>query len=132
MKKIKDYPLFVYGTLRPGASHYHLVEQEVSLRRKARVNGRLYRYSSGEWDGWFPYLTKEEGIVYGDLLYFQHTEEVLAISDDFEDNGGLYQRELYSAYTEDGVEHTAWVYFIMDGMEGDNEWIVEGDWLNVM
>ena len=131
MSQSENYPLFVYGTLRPGASHFYLLEKDVTLVLKATVKGKLYLYASEGSEAWFPYLTKEEGLVHGELLFFASTEDILAITDGFEDNGRLYNRELYPSLSEDGDKYLAWVYFIAEGMEGSGPLIPSGDWHNM-
>lgn len=111
--------IFVYGTLRRGASHhFHLAEARwVSV---GRVRAVLYQVD------WYPgcVLDEQQGVVVGDL--FEVTPEQLGVLDEYE--GDEYRRVRVQVETYDGrVE--AWVWEWNREVEACRH-ISSGDWLH--
>lgn len=124
--------LFVYGTLRPGASRFAAIEGRVSAQAEAWLEGRLFRLPSGE-----PILLEggEASMVLGELLVLPDSPLVLRELDALEGVNTpdspfqRVQRQVQSARGDD----LAFVYLckpdavysvLADGVE-----IASGDWL---
>ena len=111
--------VFVYGTLRGGASN-HFRMKEAKLLGKAWVLGHLYPL------GWYPGLVlDDDGIpVRGEVYVVKR--EMLRDLDAFE--GDEYERLKFPVYLEDGEEVMAWLYEYRGEKEEGKE-LVPADWL---
>lgn len=111
--------VFVYGTLRAGASNHFRLEG-AKLRGEGWVLGRLYRID------WYPgLLLDEEGIpVRGEI--YEVEREMLRKLDSFE--GGEYERLKHRVYFKGGDEVEAWLYEYREVVEEGSE-LVPADWV---
>lgn len=110
--------VFVYGTLRPGASNAFRMEG-AEWCGAGEVAGRLYRIS------WYPGWVRGSGRVRGDV--FRVGPELLAELDVFE--GPEYQRVRVDVLlTESGGTLPVWAYEWTGPVEEAGR-IVSGDWL---
>ncbi len=111
--------VFVYGTLRAGASNHFRLEG-AELLGEGWVLGRLYRID------WYPgLLLDEEGIpVRGEI--YEVEREMLRKLDSFE--GGEYERLKDRVHLKDGNEVEVWLYEYRGAVEEGNE-LVPADWL---
>ncbi|MDH4129202.1 MAG: gamma-glutamylcyclotransferase [Spirochaetota bacterium] len=123
------YPIFVYGTLRSEASYHHLISKWIITIKKAYTKGSLYHYAIDDEFGWYPYLTEGDDVVCGELISFTDIDRVLSITDDFEDNGIVFQRIVHPVFDEENTMYNAWVYFIIKGFEKKEKYIKDGDWI---
>lgn len=106
-----NYPIFVYGTLRPGAMQHSIVRSFVEESKVATLQGyQMYRF------GRFPgvVMRPESSFpVRGELLYIKdkHYEECLQRLDKYESNGWLFDRVLEYAQLGYFTEPVAcWLY----------------------
>ena len=121
--------VFVYGTLRRGASNAHRMAGG-RLVAEGTVGGALIRI------GWYPGLVADPGggSVRGEL--WEVSAELLAELDRFEgcdpqSGGGIeYQRVMATVRLDDGGEADAWVWK-WRGQIDDHPRIAGGDWLGV-
>ena len=102
--------LFVYGTLMRGQSNHALVASAARIER-ATVRGLLFGLPAG-----YPALIEGEGIVYGELCFFDDLAAILPDIDEYE--GSLYRRIRCEATTEGGDRHSAWCYVTDRAPEG--------------
>ena len=111
--------VFVYGTLRAGASNHFRLE-DAELLGEGWVLGRLYRID------WYPgLLLDEEGIpVRGEI--YEVERGMLRKLDSFE--GGEYERLKDRVHLKDGNEVEVWLYEYRGAVEEGNE-LVPADWL---
>ena len=111
--------VFVYGTLRKGASN-HFRMKTASLRGKAWVLGRLYRL------GWYPGLVlDDDGIPVRGEVYGVKRERLREL-DQFE--GEEYERLKFPVYLEGGAQVRAWLYEYRGEADGTKE-LLPADWL---
>jgi gamma-glutamylcyclotransferase (GGCT)/AIG2-like uncharacterized protein YtfP len=120
--------VFVYGTLRSGASNAWRMAGG-KLLGNGSVRGRLYRVS------WYPALVLDEtaGSVCGEV--HEVTPEMLEALDLFEgisatDHSGEYRRVPAKVTTADGETISAWVWEWVADVTA-LEAIAHGDWLAV-
>ena len=110
--------LFVYGTLQPGHSTAHLLEQIGGTWRPASVVGTLRPQGWGAQQG-FPALTLDErgtqvhGFVFSSESLAQHWQRL----DEFE--GDEYERILTTASVDGGGTIEAYVY-VLRGSNGSD------------
>lgn len=78
MGKNAECRVFVYGTLKPGESNYHLCADFVVEAHPAIAQGQLYALPLG-----YPVLTPGNGLVHGIALSFSNPA-ILSILDDYE------------------------------------------------
>lgn len=103
--------LFVYGSLKPGHSNAHLLEQIGGSWQAASVVGTLRPEGWGADQG-YPALTLDEGgmrvsgFVFSSEQLAQHWPRL----DEFE--GDDYERVLTTATVDDGGPITAYVYVL--------------------
>lgn len=129
MESEKEW-VFVYGTLRPGASNAHRMEgAEWSAR--AEVEGRLHVVDTYR-EFIYPALIPGGACrVVGDL--FRVPDEVMAALDEFE--GDEYERVLLQLVSVQGMEKSpdrpshAWVWVWKGGVEGMQQ-LPLGDWFD--
>lgn len=101
--------LFVYGTLRPGASAFELVADRVEAHLPAVLVDHVL-YGEGHRYPWC--VEAPGGEVAGDLLWLRQPDQTLALVDEYEGIDGLdaeYRRVIAQVLTEEGPT-TAWVY----------------------
>lgn len=122
--------VFVYGTLRRGASNAFRMEGAEHVGR-ATVRGRLYRIDSNR-DFVYPALVHDPRavFVYGDV--FAVPPEIMAALDDYE--GDEYDRTEIPLASADPNEpgnrpKTAWAWLWSGSVEGFPR-IPDGDWLD--
>lgn len=122
--------VFVYGTLRSGASNAFRMEgaEQVSA---ARVRGRLY------WIDWYPGLVLDDGDdwVVGEV--WRVSAEMLAELDEFEgastedDPDAEYRRVKARAEGADcGSLYEPWVWE-WRGLRDEERRLLSGDWMEV-
>jgi len=106
--------LFVYGSLKPGHSNAHLLEQIGGSWQAATVVGTLRPEGWGA-DQAYPALTLDErgmrvsGFVFSSEQLAQHWQRL----DEFE--GDDYERVLTTATLDDGSTVAAYVYVLNRG-----------------
>lgn len=112
--------IFVYGTLREGASNHFRLE-ECELRGEAWVLGHLYPID------WYPaLLLDDDGVpVRGEV--YEVERDMLRKLDSFE--GAEYERLRSPVHLKDGGEVEAWLYEYRGEVEGMRE-LVPADWLS--
>lgn len=107
-------PIFVYGTLRPGFSNYHLLKGKTEREIPAWTKGVLFPNKS--WT--FPFLVTDGPYwVVGDLLFIKeaHYKNVLEELDFLEgydpdnEEHSFYLRKTITAETTEG-SYEAWAY----------------------
>ncbi len=123
--------VFVYGTLRSGASNACRMEGAEFVGR-GRVAGRLFRIS------WYPgmVLDKDAGWVTGDL--FRVSPEQLGKLDEYEGlaagevEGSEYRRTMVTVYQSDfpDASWNAWVWE-WTGPVDREKIVTSGDWMDV-
>jgi len=96
--------LFVYGTLMRDRSNHARIQLAIRIE-PATVRGLLVGLPEG-----YPALIDGEGIVHGELAFFDDLGAILPDLDEYE--GALYRRIRCEATTRDGERHQAWVYAI--------------------
>lgn len=101
-------PLFVYGTLRHGASHAGLLG--AARRRSASTRGTLWRMPAG-----YPALDPAgDGVVHGELCE-PVPESVLRVLDAYEGvDEGLYRRSRLAVDPGEGHLVLAWAWVMRD------------------
>ena len=111
--------VFVYGTLRQGASNHFRLEGATTLG-EAWVLGQLYRID------WYPgLLLDDDGIpVRGEIYAVER--EMLRKLDDFE--GREYERLKITVHLKDGGEVEAWLYEYRGKIEGRMD-LIPADWM---
>ncbi|GAA3847339.1 hypothetical protein GCM10022243_11790 [Saccharothrix violaceirubra] len=104
-----DWPdlIFVYGTLRPGMSGWHLVADHVVEATPVTVTGTLHDTGRG-----YPALRPGAGSVPGHVLRLDAPEDVLPALDEYE--GDEYRRVRVTL--PDG--RVCWTYLWTGGVEG--------------
>jgi gamma-glutamylcyclotransferase (GGCT)/AIG2-like uncharacterized protein YtfP len=103
--------LFVYGTLKAGASNHVRVASSQRIV-EARVRGRLY--DSGK--GWPVLIFGGETFVHGQVLFFDDLTPLLPALDEYEGfdpqqpERSLFVRTLRPVTLDGGEDIDAWVY----------------------
>lgn len=104
--------VFVYGTLRPGASNFSLVAPYVREFHRAYIQGELYHLPAG-----YPtVIYGTGGKVQGELLRLEPLAEALALLDEYEvfhgsgASGNEYERIRGMAWRETGQTFDADIY----------------------
>jgi gamma-glutamylcyclotransferase (GGCT)/AIG2-like uncharacterized protein YtfP len=110
----KEYPVFVYGTLRSGMrNHYILRDMYKGKGHEAITTGVMYH------NGSIPYLYEGDEIVKGELFYLKPKSYKRAMNrldslEGFNGEGDIrynhYNRKLVDVQVEDTVTQ-AWCYF---------------------
>lgn len=106
--------LFVYGTLKPGESHAHLLERIGGSWHKASVRARLYPQGIGPTSG-YPVVILDpqgdpiEGYVFSADYLPQHWSDL----DDYEGEG--YRRVLTAVTLDEGGSLDAYIYVLDEG-----------------
>lgn len=115
--------LFVYGTLRRGASNDLSNFGGASFVESATIAGRLYGV------GWFPGVklpepdSEEDDRVVGDV-FLLNDDNVVVQLDTYEGYPNLYDRSV----VETDNERKVWVYTYNPSVSEDSR-IVDGDWI---
>jgi gamma-glutamylcyclotransferase (GGCT)/AIG2-like uncharacterized protein YtfP len=94
--------LFVYGTLMRGQSNHALIQSALRIET-ASVRGRMVGLPEG-----YPALIDGDGIVHGELCFFEDLGPILPEVDEYE--GSLYRRIQCEATLASGERHLAWCY----------------------
>ena len=102
--------LFVYGTLMRGQSNHTLIESALRIET-ATVRGLLFGLPEG-----YPALVDGEGIVHGELCFFEDLGAILPDVDEYE--GALYYRTRCEVTLPSGERHLAWYYVASDVPSG--------------
>ena len=118
--------IFVYGSLRQGESADLSLSSGCEFVGEDSVNGLLFDIS------WFPgvVLTKNSGFdpklpeVYGEVYRIKDAKMTRQL-DSYEGYPNLYGR----SQVETSRSRFVWVY-TYNGIVGDNQRIMSGDWLN--
>ena len=120
--------LFVYGTLRPGARAYPMVEGAVERHQPAVLPG----YGLVGEGHRYPWCIEAPGReVAGVLLWLNDPVRMLEHLDRYEgvdEDGPEYRRVALEVLTSDG-ECTAWVYVGGPGVPNDARPVDGDDWL---
>jgi gamma-glutamylcyclotransferase (GGCT)/AIG2-like uncharacterized protein YtfP len=129
-------PFFVYGTLRPGESNYHLLQGQTLSEQSAHVRG-LCLYSLGT----YPMMVKStnpDERVWGELVVIkpQAYPQVVKHLDELEEYdpanplSSLYQRITYPIHLDGGETVTAWLYIGQhEVIKLSDPRIWDGDWV---
>lgn len=120
--------LFVYGTLRPGAGAYAMVEGSVERHQPAVLPG----YGLVGEGHRYPWCIEASGReVAGALLWLDDPVRMLEHLDRYEgvdEDDPEYRRVTLGVLTADG-EYPAWVYVGGPGVPNDARPLDGGDWL---
>lgn len=127
---MKQLPVFVYGTLRPGCGNFAwtLAGNTAAITPATLDGATMYRGPG------FPYVAAGDGVVVGDLIDItaDRYDDVLATLDGLEGyrpghrGGSHYDRVQCTVMTPDGPRQ-AWVYMVNQQL--GREPIPSGDWL---
>lgn len=114
---MKQLPLFVYGTLRPGATNYKLLRHRVVPGRTVKAVLQGYQmFTFGLFPGIFPDPYGESvGPIQGDLLWLDSScyAEALADIDLYEGEGRIFFRHALGVQAgQERREEVAWVYLV--------------------
>lgn len=132
MRTPEQYPIFVYGTLRPGGWLYPVIEHAVKYTEPAELyNMQLYSLID------FPGMVLDTSAnlpVQGDLLHFykKYWAAAVLVLDRIEGNGTLFERTKGVVKTLNGSMNI-WTYlYIEKPVEQlvkveSNDWFVEGE-----
>lgn len=116
MQPHRQWPIFVYGTLRPGGKNYPRFLQGRTLRETpATVRARLYFVA----DLGYSYIVPEPGTVHGELMeispeFYNLTLRQLDALEEYDpgnESGSVYLRRRATVGLEDGRQTEAWIYF---------------------
>ncbi|WP_149183219.1 gamma-glutamylcyclotransferase family protein [Streptomyces sp. TRM49041] len=131
---MSELPIFVYGTLRPGAyNHDRFLKGRTGAEEPARLPGALLHDGPG-----YPYVARGDGEVVGDLVHAApgRYRELLSVLDRLEDFLGpghplnVYEREARDVVrVRDGSAVRAWVYVAAPRTELGAP-VPGGDWLS--
>ena len=101
-------PLFVYGTLRPGQSNAHLLENIGGEWLAGYVTGQFYDSGWGAATGFPGVILDAAGArIDGWLLISDRLADHWPMLDEFEDG---YDRILTEVTTHDNRKVSAWIY----------------------
>jgi gamma-glutamylcyclotransferase (GGCT)/AIG2-like uncharacterized protein YtfP len=127
-----ELPLFVYGTLRPGASSFGRVAPFARRILPAIVDG-FELYDMGP----YPMLVVGNGRVLGELIMVEPTvyHYVLHVLDRYEGydpqaDSGLFVRRQILATLESGESVSAWCYLGQPEGAETGRRVASGDWLD--
>jgi len=90
----KTFYVFVYGTLKTGGGNHYLLSNSRFVERYVLDNHVLYDIGHG-----FPYLTKGDGAVYGEI--YEVDKNTLDRLDALEGLGLLYNRDYTNYYDKE-------------------------------
>lgn len=132
----KEYPVLVYGTLRPGGTNYeNFLAGDTTSEENVQIHGFSMYSNVG-----YPYLTTGEGTVTATLVSVKPEEyDATMYGLDFlegyrgEDPGRAnhYNRRL-ATFTHEGAEKKAWIYVLPEQKKhqvSSLPHISGGDWL---
>jgi gamma-glutamylcyclotransferase (GGCT)/AIG2-like uncharacterized protein YtfP len=114
--------LFVYGSLRPGASNAHAraLARQARLVGKGKVQGRLYRVN------WYPGMvlsTSPQDTVCGEVYQLRDPDALLALLDEYEGCGAAgaseFVRILGTVRLDGGAPLQCWLYVYQGQPEQD-------------
>ncbi len=101
-------PLFVYGTLRPGQSNAHILENIGGEWQPGYITGTYYASGAGPATGFPGIIAAEHGSrIEGSLFISPQLENHWPMLDDFEE---VYDRITVQVTTTEGNKMSAWVY----------------------
>ncbi len=119
--------VFVYGTLRKGASNHHVLKGARCVAENAWIKGTLYDTGLG-----YPALSlSPQGKVYGEI--FEVDETGLQSLDRLENYvsgrvNNLYERMVKKVTTSDGLLDT-YIYTVDHNLSICQKCIPSGDWM---
>lgn len=131
-----QYPILVYGTLRPSCGNYEwALKGETIFEQDVTLEGFTMYGSTG-----FPYLTKGDSTVTATLIYIKD-ESYVKVMQDLDglegyhgegDRANLYDRTLHN-FEIDGLHRQAWIYVAAPHVQSHVERTVPvlegGDWV---
>lgn len=108
-------PLFVYGTLQPGHSNAHILEDIGGKWLAGTVNGIFFERGWGAAAD-FPgiLLDSRAGLVKGFLFFSDNLTPHWPMLDEFEEG---YDRVDVDVTTDEGEKITAWIYQLQPQQE---------------
>ncbi len=117
--------IFVYGTLRPQLAYgeARTLIAELEIVGSATVQGKLYDF------GAYPGVTREKGLVFGDLLRLTSTEQLRPL-DSYEEcnrRSPLFTRSITTAQLCVGTSIATWIY-LFSGRTEPGVLIASGDY----
>jgi gamma-glutamylcyclotransferase (GGCT)/AIG2-like uncharacterized protein YtfP len=131
-----QYPVLVYGTLRPGCGNYNaFLAGNTVLEQDVAIDG-FDMYTNGG----FPYLVDGDSTVTATLVYldsenYDETMQGLDFLEGFHGEGSYmnhYDRRLLK-FTVDGLDRQAWIYIASEHtgarVRETLPLIEHGDWL---
>ena len=126
-----DYPIFVYGTLRPGRGNDPRWRGRADARFDGIALARGWRLVGA--DHWYPFAIAADDSAVGCLItpHPNRYGEVLTALDRLEGYPDFYTRVLTEVFTPDGSE-TAWIYTPNDAWQyADLAPVPGNDWSRV-
>lgn len=123
--------IFVYGTLRPGLSNFHLLLPYIKKIERAFTRGSIYHLPYG-----YPAMIDGEDIVHGDYIEVKKIHQVLKLLDELETYYGPnnpqneYERRKTKVINKFGKEKDAYIYIWAKPKElrQYGEIVPGGDW----
>ncbi len=115
-KETIRFPVFVYGTLRPGEKNYpRYLGGRTSRERPGTIRGELYFVR----DGGYPYVAEGDSIVRGDVMEIDPAlyHQTLRALDELEEYDpeneaeSVYLRRRTAVRLDDGADVIAWTYY---------------------
>ncbi|MBY4678947.1 gamma-glutamylcyclotransferase family protein [Marinobacterium arenosum] len=123
MAKAVPSLLFAYGTLQVESIMTEVIGRPLSTGQPAVLSGyRCRRVRNAA----YPAVVRDPSERTAGILYQGVDAEALIRLDDYE--GAIYQRLLLEVVTDDGKQHTAWVYCLVDhshGLLSNTPWNLE-------
>ena len=140
MEPMEYLPVFVYGTLRTGEGNWQWALQGKTVSDAQATLAGVQMYDQGG----FPFVMRGEDAsetVVGDLMEIEPDlyDKVMGSLDSLEgytpgSRFNLYDRDIVTVTTADGIEHRAYVYLVAKQREGSVRAgcprIESGDWID--
>ncbi len=105
--------LFVYGSLMPGKSNTHLLENIGGTWKKGHIQGRYYDQGWRAGQGYPGVKLDADGDrIHGYIFSSDHLQEHIAKLDSFE--GADYARVIVKVTLEDGSIEEAYMYALSE------------------
>lgn len=131
-----QYPVLVYGTLRPGCGNYEaFLRGNTVHEQEVRVDGFVMHGHSG-----FPYIVRGDGSIVATLVYvapdlYEKVVQGLDYLEGFREEGSSnnhYDRVLHT-FVSEGVTYSAYIYVAENEFSKSNAAtlpvIESGDWV---
>lgn len=128
---IDDY-LFVYGTLRRGATQHSLLNKHAIFLDRATFCGKLYQVE--DYPAVISSLDSNDK-VYGEVYQLLNAEQAFSVLDNYEEMSyefpqpHEYVRKKVSVTLQNNFQITAWIYLYNLSVE-NKALIASGDFLN--